>query len=605
MDITELAHCKPSNYYSRMDVRKQVSNRASDPLAVEPTAAPEEPPGLGDAIPLSAYPVGRLNTAMLPTDAAAPPAGAGQGTGRRLAGAAALVAVAFALSRVLGMVRNIVIAAQFPPNLHDIRPDAYAAAFNIPDTLFLLIIGGAVGSAFIPVFTGLIEQQKAAAAWRLASTLINASVVLLALGGIVLALLAPQLVGGLLAPKFPPDKQALTVDLTRIMLLSPLFLGLGGWAQGILNARQQFTLPAFAPIMYNLAIILGALLLAPIWGIYGVAFGVVIGAGLHFLVQVPGLIRVGMHYQPFHLDQRDEGVGQVVRLMGPRILGQAAFQLNALALTNVASYLPNDGALAAFNYAYVLMMLPHGIFAMSLATVLFPTMTAQVSRGDLAAMRTTLAGGLRTLLFLTLPTAVLLGLLRHEVVSLLFQSSHFTADAVDRVAAPLGWFAWGLLAYVLVELITRGFYALHDTRTPVIVSVVTVVANIILSQTLIRGLRLDQSGMAISLSLTTTGELIALVVFLRRRLPGLFDRAFVRGAGVSVAGAAAMALVLVPVVPWLAANIHPAADVISIKVAAGLILAAGGMVGLGLYLAVARLLRAEELGEAIRLLRRR
>ena len=291
--------------------------------------------------------------------------------------------------------------------------------------------------------------------------------------------------------------------------------------------------------------------------------------------------------------------------MGPRILGQAAFQVNALALTNVASYLPSDGALAAFNYAYVLMMLPHGIFAMSLATVLFPTMTAQVSRGDLAAMQTTLAGGLRTLIFLTLPTAVLLGLLRQPVVSLLFQSSRFTVAAVERVAAPLGWFAWGLLAYVLVELITRGFYALHDTRTPVIVSVATVIANIVLSRVLVQGLGLDQSGMAISLSLTTTGELIALVLVLRRRLPGLFDRAFARGAGVSLLGAVAMAAVLVPLVPWLAANVLPAPDVISIKVAAGLVLAVGGLVGAALYLLVARLLRASELGEALRLLRRR
>ena len=568
-------------------------------------AAPEDPPGQGDAIPPPAYPVGRLDTAMLPAGEAGESSTGGPTTGRRLAGAAALVAAAFALSRVLGMVRNIVIGNQFPPVAGDIRADAYAAAFNVPDTLFLLIIGGAVGSAFIPVFSGLMEQKKSAAAWRLATTLINGSVVALALGGILLGVLAPQLVGGLLAPQFSPAKQALTVDLTRIMLLSPLLLGLGGWAQGILNARQQFTLPAFAPVAYNLAIIAGVVLLTPIWGIYGVAFGVVIGAGLHFAVQVPGLVRVGMRYQPFHLNRHDEGVGQVLRLMGPRILGQAAFQVNALALTNVASYLPSDGALAAFNYAYVLMMLPHGIFAMSLATVLFPTMTAQVSRGDLAALQTTLAGGLRTLIFLTLPTAVLLGLLRQPVVSLLFQSSRFTAAAVERVAAPLGWFAWGLLAYVLVELITRGFYALHDTRTPVIVSVATVVANIVLSRVLVQGLGLDQSGMAISLSLTTTGELIALVLVLRRRLPGLFDRAFARGAGVSLLGAAAMAAVLVPLVPWLEANVLPAPDVISIKVAAGLILAAGGLVGTALYLLVARLLRAGELGEALRLLRRR
>jgi putative peptidoglycan lipid II flippase len=575
--------------------------------AEESFALPAAGEGAGERV--SAYAAGMLDTSMLPEEMrneAPPPSGppTGRTTSRRLAGAAALVGIAFALSRVLGMVRSAAIASQFPPIEGDIRADAYAAAFNIPDTLFLLIIGGAVGSAFIPVFSELMEQKREDEAWRLTSTLINASIMLLALGGILLGLLAPALVGSLLAPDFAPDKKALTVDLTRIMLLSPLLLGLGGWAQGILNARQQFTLPAFAPIMYNLAIIAGALLLAPIFGIYGVAYGVVAGAGLHFLVQVPGLWRAGMHYQPFHLRLQDAGVGRVLRLMGPRIIGQAAFQLNFLALTNVASSLPTSG-LAAFNYAYTLMLLPHGIFAMSLATVLFPTMTAQVGRGDLAAMRGTLSGGLRVLVFLSLPAAVLMGLLRHEIVSFVFQFYRFDAAAVERVAAPLGWFAWGLPAYVLVELLTRGYFALHDTRTPVIVSVVTVAANIALSRVLVQGLHMDQSGMALSLALTTTAELVGLWWPLRRRLPGLFDAAFLRGAGVSLLGAGLMGAVLWPLVPFLEANIVPAPDPISTKVATVLVGGLAGLVGLALYLGLARLLRADELTDALRLLRRR
>lgn len=523
--------------------------------------------------------------------------------GRRLAGATLLVGGAFALSRVLGLVRNQAIAAQFPPGA-DL--DAYFAAFNLPDLLFLLIIGGAVGSAFIPVFSAMMERGRTAAAWRLASTLINASVVALALGGIGLGFLAPWLVGGLLVPQWSPAKQAQTVELMRIMLLSPLFLGLGGWAQGILNARHSFTLPALAPIAYNGAIIAGALLLAPRWGIEGVAAGVVIGAALHFLVQVPGLLRVGMQYRPFHFDRHDEGAGAVARLMGPRIAGQAAFQANILAMTNIASSLHNDGQYAALNYAYALMLLPHGVLAMSLATVLFPTMTAQVGRGDLAAMRATLAGGLRTLIFLALPAAGLLGLFARPVVGLLFEFGAFHQGDTELVAAPLAILAGGLPAYVVVELATRGFYALQDTRTPVLVSAYTVALNIALMIGMVGGLHTDHIGLALSLALSTTVEMIGLLWFLNRKLPGLFDRAFLRAAGLSALGAGIMFGVLSFLAPWLTTHIWaPPDDVLGRKVALVLILGVGGLVGAVIYLGVARLFRAEELGTALRILRRR
>lgn len=563
-------------------------------------------PIAGDGREESAYRAGPLDTSMLPADLGEPLASVPPGSiGRKLAGATMIVGGAFALSRVLGLVRNEVIAAQFPPSPTDARLDTYLAAFNLPDTLFLLIIGGAVGSAFIPVFTDLMEQKKVAQAWRLTSTLINASVVLLALGGIILAFFAPVLVGSLLVPDWSPQKQADTVALMRIMLLSPLFLGLGGWAQGILNARQSFTLPALAPLAYNGAIIGGALLLAPRWGTPGLAVGVVIGSLFHFLVQVPGLIRVGMRYHPFHFNAHDEGARRVATLMLPRIVGQAAFQANILFITNVASFLPGNGGYAAFNYAYILMMLPHGVLAMSLATVLFPTMTAQVSRGDLPAMRATLVGGIRILVFLVLPMAVILGLLRRQIVALLFEFGAFRQGSVDLVAPALGWFAWGLLAYVVVELVTRGYYALQDTRTPVVVSIATVVFNIILSRVLVLGFGMDQSGLALSLSLTTTLEMLGLLYFLRRRLPGLFDRPALRAFAVSLLGAGLMGGALFFLVPWLDTNIwaYPS-DALGTKVATALVFGIAVLVGGAIYLGVARLLHADELGRTLRLLRR-
>ena len=233
--------------------------------------------------------------------------------GRRLALNTAIVGGAFVLSRILGLLREAVVAGQFGTSRDY---DAYVAAFGIPDTLFLLIIGGAVGSAFIPVFTALGRGGKTEASWRLASTLINASVVLLSLGGILMSLFAPALVDWVIAPGPNVDK-ALVADLTRILLLSPLFMGLGGWAQGILNSHGSFALPALAPVFYNMAIIAGAIFLVPQFGIYGLAWGVVAGAMLHFGLQTPGLRGVGMRYSP-RLNLRDEGAGEVGKTVGVR-----------------------------------------------------------------------------------------------------------------------------------------------------------------------------------------------------------------------------------------------------------------------------------------------
>jgi putative peptidoglycan lipid II flippase len=521
------------------------------------------------------------------------------GRGRTLALNTAIVAGAFILSRVLGLVREAVIARQFGASG---QLDTYIAAFRIPDALFLLIIGGAVGSAFIPVFTELMSKGRETQAWHLTSTLVNASIVLLSLSGIILGLATPALVGGILFPGRPPEQQETVVGLTRIMLLSPLFLGLGGWAMGILNARQQFTLPAFAPIFYNLAIIAGALFLAPVLGVYGLAWGVVAGALLHLGVQIPGLRHAGMKYS-FRINLRDEGAAKVGKLMLPRILGQAAFQANVIAMTTIASFLA-AGSLAAFNYAYMVMLLPHGVFALSLATVTFPTMSAQFVEGKLDALRGTLANAVRVLAFLTLPAAVGMFVLRNELVATLFQLGKFDEADTQLVASALLYFALGLVSYALVEVLTRGFYALHDTRTPVLVAVVTVAINLGLAAYLALGAGMNQDGLALSLAMTTTLELVLLWVFLGRKLPGwrLASDGLLSSFGKSGAAALAMGLVLLAVMPLLR-GLLPASG--TSKLEAVLLLAVGIAIGGLVYLAAARLLRSEEVSQAANILLRR
>ena len=392
------------------------------------------------------------------------------------------------------------------------------------------------------------------------------------------------------------------MGLTRIMLLSPLFLGLGGWAMGILNARQQFTLPAFAPIFYNLAIIAGALFLAPVLGVYGLAWGVVAGALLHLGVQIPGLRHAGMKYL-FRLNLRDEGAAKVGKLMLPRILGQAAFQANVIAMTTIASFLA-AGSLAAFNYAYMVMLLPHGVFALSIATVTFPTMSAQFAEGKLDALRGTLANAVRVLAFLTMPAAVGMLVLRNELVATLFQLGKFDAADTQLVASALLYFALGLVSYALVEVLTRGFYALHDTRTPVLVAVVTVVINLGLAAYLALGAGMNQDGLALSLAVTTTLELVLLWVFLAGKLPGwgLASDGLLSSFGKSGAAALAMGLLLLGVMPLLR-GLLPASG--TSKLEAVLILAVGITVGGLVFLAAARLLRSEEVSQVSNILLRR
>ena len=521
------------------------------------------------------------------------------GRGRTLALNTAIVAGAFILSRVLGLVREAVIARQFGASG---QLDTYIAAFRLPDALFLLIIGGAVGSAFIPVFTEMMSKGRETQAWHLTSTLVNASVVLLSLSGIILGFAAPLLVGTILFPGRSPEQQETVVGLTRIMLLSPLFLGLGGWAMGILNARQHFTLPALAPVFYNLAIIAGALFLAPTLGVYGLAWGVVAGALLHLGVQIPGLRRVGMQYS-FRIKLRDEGAAMVGKLILPRILGQAAFQANVIAMTTIASFLA-AGSLAAFNYAYMVMLLPHGVFALSLATVTFPTMSAQFAEGKLDDLRVTLARAVRVLAFLVVPAAVGMFALRGELVVTLFQLGKFDASDTRLVASALLYFSLGLVSYALVEVLTRGFYALHDTRTPVLVAVVTVVINLGLAAYLALDVGMNQDGLALSLAVTTTLELVLLWVFLGRKLPGwrLASDGLLVSFSKSGLSALAMGAVLLGVMPLLR-GLLPSSG--TSKLEAVLLLGVGVTLGGLVYLAAARLLRSEEVAQAANILLRR
>jgi putative peptidoglycan lipid II flippase len=346
------------------------------------------------------------------------------------------------------------------------------------------------------------------------------------------------------------------VETMRILLLSPVFLGLGIAAKGILEAQDRFTLPALAPVVYNVGAILGAVLLAPAMGIRGAAIGVVAGAVGHLLVQVPGLVATGLRWRP-RIDLQAPGLAEVARLLGPRLVGQAAFQVNFIVVTSLAWRAGPESA-AALNYAWQLLMLPHGVLALSISTVVFPTMARLFDAGDLPGLRAAFGRALKPLLFLSAPAAIALFFFRVPMVQAILQGGAFDAASTGLVAPALAWFAVGLLAYAAVEVLTRAFYAMHDTRTPVAAGLGIVAVNIVVGAVFLD--RFGYAVLAFALSFSTALEAAVLLVVLRRRLGGIDRREWgwlARVAACSLAMVAAAAVLSGPVAGATAPGVAP------------------------------------------------
>jgi len=491
----------------------------------------------------------------------------------------------FIASRVLGLARDIVISHQFGTSR---ALDAYFAAFNVPDFIFNVIAGGALGSAFIPTFAAALALDDPRRAWRLASAVINLVLLLTTALAALIALFAPQVVAATVAHGFAPDDRALTATLMRWMLITPIVFGVSGIVMGILNAHQHFVLPALAPVLYNAAIIAGALFLAPTMGVYGLAAGVVAGALLHLLVQVPWLARQKMQYAPMlGLDNAD--VREVVRLMLPRAFGIAAVQINFLVNTILASALP-AGRIAALSYAWRLMLLPVGIVGQSLATAVFPTFSEQNARNELDDFRGTFSTAFRSTLYLTIPAAVGLFVLGGPLIALVFQRGEFDTQSTAETAWALQFYAVALFAHSGLEIITRAFYAMHDTKTPVVVGIGAMVINIGLSIALIAPLA--QGGLALANSVATILEMLTLLLLLRRRM-GSIDGGRI---GLSVARVVLGALVMgAGLVAF--ANLFAARGAIFVAIV-------GMALGTGVYLVVTAALRSEEIAFVLQRLRR-
>ena len=423
----------------------------------------------------------------------------------------------FVLSRITGLLRDIVISARFGTS-----PEygAYIAAFRITDLLYILVIGGALGSSFIPVFIQVWDRDGQLKAWRLASAVLTWTMIILTAASALLWLSAPTAARWAYgSDSFSPALLELTVGFTRLFLLSPLLLGLGGLAMAALNARERFALPALAPTLYNLGIILGALLLTPSLGIWGLAWGVVLGSLLYLLFQIPGLLQIGLRLR-LNLGRDLDELSTVARQMGPRVLGQSAAHLSTLITAALAARLDRGlELLAGLNYAFQIMLLPYGIFSLSLSTVAYPTLARLNAEQRLDELRDLVRRTLGTILFLTAPAAVALIILGLPIVRLLLQRGVFDETSLRDTTGALLGYAAALPAFAASEILIRTFYAMQRTWVPVLVGIFQVGLNLLLGL-LLSGRGIE--GLAIAFTLANNLEALLLFLLLPRILPGIW-----------------------------------------------------------------------------------
>jgi putative peptidoglycan lipid II flippase len=468
--------------------------------------------------------------------AASGPSVAGPSVGRVLANASLILTVAALASRLLGWIRLLVIGSQFGATA---QLDAYFAAFRIPDAIFQLVVAGALSAALIPVFSSYRAREDEKEAWRLASSVINLVLVALAVFSAIMAILAPWVVP-IIAPGFDGPTTALTVRLTRLMLLSPVFVGMGAVVSGLLNSYGRFGVPALAPLVYNLAIIAAAVVLAPLLGVEGLAIGVVIGSILHLAIQLPQLRKVGQGYD-LSIGLRHPGVRQVAWLMGPRLLGLAAGQVNFIVSTVLASNL-GVGSVTAYNYAFQLSQIPVGVLGVSVAVALFPTFSRDAALGRITEIRRQLSTSLRILIFLAAPLTAAMIVLARPIAAVFFQYGLFSSEAADRTASALAFFSIGLTGHIVVHVLTRAFYAMQDTRVPVLWAIVAVAINVPLMAILSGPMGVE--GLALALSISASLEVVGLIWALRRRIDSIEEAQVLRSAARSLLAAALAAVVM-------------------------------------------------------------
>jgi putative peptidoglycan lipid II flippase len=515
---------------------------------------------------------------------------------------AGIVSLAVMASRVLGLVRDQMFAGLFGAGL---QYDAFLTAFRVPNLLRDLLAEGALSSAFVTTFTQTLQQKGKDEAIRLSNRVATLIVAFITAVSIFAWIFTPEIVR-LLAPGFyaVPGKAELTIELTRDMMPFLLLIALAAQAMGMLNAFNIYGMPALASAFFNIGSIAGGLLLGYLIGptiglspIAGMAYGVVIGGFLQFAVQWPSLRRCGFGYRA-DFNVNDSGVRQILRLMGPAIIGAAAVQINVFVNTSFASAIvdPATGAIANgpvswLNYAFRFMQFPIGVFGVAIATATLPTLSRSTANPDYGEFRQTLAHSLALVFLLCIPSAVGLAVLAQPIVALVFEHGRFTAFDTAQTANALAAYAVGLAGYGAIKVLSPAFYALGDARTPMLISLGSIAVNYVMNSLLVGPF--GHVGLAFSTSAVALVNFLLLALLMRRRLGRLDGRTLAVTAVKIALASAALA-----VVAWIANQSAGALPLHGLaleftRVIVAVVLAAATFYG------VCRLLQVSELQEAI------
>jgi putative peptidoglycan lipid II flippase len=432
--------------------------------------------------------------------------------------AAFVITLSGLASRVLGLFRDRFLASTFGAGD---TLDVYYAAFRIPDLIYNLLILGALSAAFIPVFTSLVSREKEEEAWELASGIMNIAIIFIIVLSGIFAIFAPFLMK-ILTPGFSPEKMGQVVYFTRIMFLSPLFLGISGIFGGVLTSFKRFLIYSLAPVLYNIGIIIGVLFFVKPLGPIGLAWGVVFGAFLHMITQYPAAKHLGFkHNWSFMLHFSNSEVRKVFRLMIPRTLGIAISQINLLVITVFASTLA-VGSLAVFNFAQNLQSVPLGIFGISFSIAVFPSLSHFAAKKEDANFIMSFSQTFRQILFFVIPTSVFILLLRAQLVRVILGAGKFDWEDTRLTFTCLGILSASLFAQSLVPLLARSFYAMHDTKTPFYIAIVSEAVNIGTILLLIHKYQI--LSLAIAFSLASIVQMMLLLFWLRMRYDNLDDK---------------------------------------------------------------------------------
>lgn len=502
---------------------------------------------------------------------------------RHLLQSSLIVMVLVGLGKVTGLIRARIVSNAFGTT----GPlDAFAAANQLPEVFFVLVAGGSLAAAFIPVYTKYLTDDTAVTAAKLANTVLTTVLALLGIIAIVGAIFAPWLTANLLVPNYSPEQQQLTAELMRILLVQTALYGVSGVMSSILNSHQHFALPALADLTIDIGYFVGIFLFAP-WGIHGLVWGTVVGAALQIGVQIPGLIRYGYRYRPMLAFQL-AGFREILRLMGPRVVILGVIQIADVIILNLASDLPTGSAAAYFTYGYALMQLPETIFGTAIAQVVFPTLAEYYNVGDVARMKETAVRALGIIWTLTIPAAVAIVLLGRQAIALLLQGGAFTAESTDLVYSVLLVLSVRIVSEATLEIVARLFYAQHNTRTPMFTYLIWLVVHISSAFLLVDAYGIVGLAFASTIAFTVLSTLLYLLN--RRALGNLGEGKLLRTGLRAVVASGGMALVI-----WLINNLVTT-PLFFLPTA---VLAGGGS-----YLMLNLLLGGQEIPDLLRLVRR-